>query len=203
MDKMNIVKEMELAQEKEIEVSIPPHQKLQLEQELPPLPCLQSWLTLWHMSEFPHLYQFFFIPIKEYSWYPIRSHRPCSCYSGLPLFLLNSSFVYRISCLPYSLSVFHFLGIPYSIYWYYISMGFTSKYSYVVPLYSYIPFLCNHIYGMMYSSDLNSLIQIAFHKPSFYGEFVPPLTNGITQGVLTRLKCPYRWNSSSADQARD
>lgn len=56
MDKMNIVKEMELAQEKEIEVSIPPHQKLQLEQELPPLPCLQSWLTLWHMSEFPHLY---------------------------------------------------------------------------------------------------------------------------------------------------
>ncbi|KAI8570878.1 hypothetical protein RHMOL_Rhmol01G0072300 [Rhododendron molle] len=56
MDKMNIVKEMELAQEKEIEVSIPPHQKLQLEQELPRLPCLQSWLTLWHMSEFPHLY---------------------------------------------------------------------------------------------------------------------------------------------------
>lgn len=34
---MNIVKEMELAQEKEIEVSIPPHQKLQLEQELPRL----------------------------------------------------------------------------------------------------------------------------------------------------------------------
>jgi len=29
---MNIVKEIELAQEKEIEVPIPPHQKLQLEQ---------------------------------------------------------------------------------------------------------------------------------------------------------------------------
>lgn len=46
IDKMNIVKEMELAQEKEIEVSIPPHQKLQLEKELPHLPCLRSWFTL-------------------------------------------------------------------------------------------------------------------------------------------------------------
>lgn len=42
MDKMNIVKKMELAQV----LQSPPHQKFQLEQELPRLPCLQSWLTL-------------------------------------------------------------------------------------------------------------------------------------------------------------
>jgi hypothetical protein len=37
----------------------------------------------------------------------------------------------------------------------------------------------------MYSSDLNSMIQIAFYKPSFYGEFFFPLVPmGLLRGFL-------------------